>query len=165
MADPPDSARTTPDGDPPLDLGAVLRAVDREWPGWERAGGRLVPAPWGYLIGVESNHGQLLHRPLDTHPAEALTGWEAPRHWCALGVAVRGTARRSARTGDPGSDARVVWVCHRDGRSASLLGIAGDPVAVVVTEPGGSSPDEGRVPRLLRRALGGRVPTRRPAAP
>ena len=165
MADPTSTACATPGGDPPLDLGAVLRAVDREWPGWERAGGRPVPAPWGHLIGIESTDGRLVHRPLDTHPAEALTGWAAPRHWCVLGVAVRGTARRSASAVDPGSDARVVWVCHRDGRSASLLGIAGDPVAVVVTEPGGSSPDEGRVPRLLRRALGGRVSPRPPAAP
>lgn len=165
MAEQPAPRGVTPEGDPPLDLGALLRAVDREWPDWERAGGRPVPAPWGYLIGVEATDGRLVHRPLDTHPVEALTGWVAPRHWCALGVAVRGTARRTARGGDPGSDARVVWVCHRDGRSASLLGISGDPVALVVTEPGSRTPDEGRVPRLLRRALGGRASPRPPPAP
>ena len=142
---------------PPLDLRAVLRAVDRDWPGWEAPRGG-TPAPWGFLVGVEADGGRLVHRPLAGHPAQVLTGWSAPGRWCVVGVAVRGTARRTVAVPGDEAAARVVWVCHRDGRCGSLLGLAGQPVTVVVSDTPGSVPDEGRVPALLRQALTGPPP-------
>lgn len=176
-----EDGRTIPRRTTPLDLAALLRSIDGQWPGWERRDGQEVPAPWGFLVGVESPGGRLLHRPLPAHPAQALAGWVAPGRWCAVGVAVRGTAHRPRDGHRTAEDARVIWVCHRDGRSASLLGLAGEPVAVVVTDPvargdggaakgsggaatpgagrghgseaGGDPDEDGRVPRLLREAL------------
>ena len=151
----------------PLDLAALVRAIDREWPGWEHIGPRPIPAPWGFLVGVTraatgSNGARLAPRPLATHPAVALRGWSAAAVWCAVGVAVRGTAHRTTGTRPPSDDARVIWVCHRDGRSASLLGLPGEPAAVVVRDGPPPDAEEGRIPALLRQSLNPQPP---PALP
>lgn len=141
-----------------------------------------MAAPWGFLVGVEAPAGRLLHRPLPAHPVHALAGWVAPGHWCVVGVAVRGTAHRWAGDGHDGGAAeaaRVIWVCHRNGSSASLLGLTGEPVVVVVSDPatcgsgvsagnaGDGTHGEGRVPRLLRLTLSPLPPEdlTRPGAP
>lgn len=166
--------------DVPLDLRAAVLAVDRRWPSWERAHGRRDGAPWGFLVGVERAGARVVHRPLPRHPALILAGWSAPGCWCAVGVAVRGTAHRPVGGGAPAgvaadasanaaagvaADARVVWICHRDGRSASLLGLAGEPANVVVSGAEVGATDEGLVPLLLRGALEGAPPRHRTDTP
>jgi hypothetical protein len=139
-------------------------------------------APWGYLVGVSAsidlatgksggsgddtswpvwaawNPGrpQCGFTVLRHHPAIALRRFAAPGDWQAVGVAVHGVARRLGDASD--GRAAVVWLCHRNGATASWLSLPGDDPIVTVSTPAlpptRSDPgDRGVVASLLRRSL------------
>ena len=88
------------------------------------------------------------------HPAVALAHFTTPQQWCAVGVAVHGTTR----PGDAGgSRAAVVWLCHRNGSTASWLSLPGDAPSVTVDGPGTARRNDpanrGVVASALRRSL------------
>jgi hypothetical protein len=113
-------------------------------------------------------------------PVADLLGWQAPARWQAVGVVGRGTTVAIGRaddgdrtTGDPGVDgsaagpperqpgtpATFAHLVGRDGASASVASVDGEP-----WPPGGSDAapqGQGRIPDLCRRALG--LPTPAPA--
>jgi hypothetical protein len=110
-------------------------------------------------------------RPLESHPVDALLGFEAPAGWWALGVVTAGWAnaaedvdgidfangtRRGPRLADrPGRRrATTVTLIARDGTEASRIAIGDEP-------PMAPGPAAGLVPDCLRRALG--VATEPPA--
>jgi hypothetical protein len=171
---------STDDLGPRRDLEALVRTVAAAWPGWERAaiGQPCRGVSWGFVVGVLRD-GTLVPRRLHDHPGRALQGFSAPPAWRAVAVAVHGTARRlderSSSTGDDHDGrAAVVWLCNRDGATASWLSLPGGPPMVTVTAgrthgerdpagrdrrgPAADDPDPGPNTRgvvagLLRRAM------------
>jgi hypothetical protein len=156
-------------------LHELLTSIAERWRQLDDLTGCTPPAPWGYLVGVDGSpdhtpepswwpqpHDWQPHCPrpgfttLRQHPAVALRGFVAPHDWQAVGVAVHGVARRvgTTRTGRAG----VVWLCHRNGSTASWLSLPGDEPVVTISNPTNDRdrPDlstQGVVAGLLRRSL------------
>lgn len=96
---------------------------------------------------------------LSDHPAVALAGWRAPRHWTVFGVCTEGRAWDLDRR-DPSAPVRVkvTHVVDVAGQGCTLLSDEEDPT-LVIEHPGGLG---GRVDDTCRRVLD--VPTPPPTS-
>lgn len=157
------------------DLQQLVGVIAGRWQDLANHAQGANKAPWGYLVGVAtpqltttSPSAWPVHiswttdRPqpgftvLHCHPAIALRGFVTPPDWQAVGVAVHGVARRIGATGS--GRAAVVWLCHRNGSTASWLSLPGDDPVVTISPPSGHADapqggDRGVVAGLLRRSL------------
>lgn len=165
----------------PADLEHLIGIIAGRWQDLTGHHQGIDIAPWGYLVGVPSSPASTHEPPawpvhpawpvnpvwdphhprpgftvLHCHPAVALRGFVTPSDWQAVGVAVHGMARRIGATGS--GRAAVVWLCHRNGSTASWLSLPGDDPVVTISAPSGHvatlhGGDRGVVAGLLRRSL------------
>lgn len=157
---PPDGPALQAPGDPGeraerSEPGIVVRRVARIWVDWDRC----CQSPWGYMVGLCAT-GAIVGIALPDHPAHALDRFTAPTAWQAVGVAVRGAVGGAVggapRRGTPArGPAAVVWMCHRNGTTATWLALPGDEPMVTVDlhlHATGSG-NQGVVAAALRRSL------------
>ena len=96
-----------------------------------------------------------LAAPLPDHPRSHLRHWLAPPQWSAAALAVHGTTRQGSHSLATSREVRVVWLCDREGQTASILvppGTAPAPAEVThrprPNDPGPFRCLDGRWPTL-----------------
>ena len=138
-----------------MDAAGRRLAARRVLAGWQRwEVDDPLAAPWGYLVGI-GPHGVLIPEPLPDHPRSHLRHWLAPPQWSAAALAVHGTTRQGNHSLATSREVRVVWLCDREGQTASILvppGTAPAPAEVThrprPTDPGPFRCLDGRWPTL-----------------
>ena len=138
----------------PPDLRVTAVAIAMAWPNWEPTG---ACAPWGFLVGVDGAGG-LAPSALLAHPLAALgtlaRGSGIPGAWRAAGIATTGVARPLDGNA-PARPVAVVWVCARDGRSASWVRLPGEPPGMAFHDHGTSTGVGVPVAEILRALVAG----------